>query len=56
LSAHRFFGYDLNAIKESAAMSSPEKSESLIERHWSWLVIALAVICVYFLDTWTPTL
>ena len=46
----------VRATKESAAMSSPEKSGSLLERHWYWLVILFGVICVYFLDTFAPTL
>jgi hypothetical protein len=36
-------------------MSAPNK-EHFIERNWSWFVIAFGLICVYFLDTFAPTL
>ncbi len=37
-------------------MSSSHNTEHWLERHWSWLVIAFACVCVAFIDFFAPTI
>ena len=37
-------------------MSAPHQKEFWLERHWSWLVVAVGLVLVVCIDAFAPTI